>query len=91
METKRYKIIFKESVEKSFSKLDNSDKIKIKKWMDKNLYCTTNPRLHGKSLTGSLTGLWRYRVDKYRILVDIQEEILIILVVDIEKRDKVYK
>jgi mRNA interferase RelE/StbE len=50
-----------------------------------------NPRQQGKGLTGNLSGLWRYRVGDYRIVADIEDNVLVILVVDIEHRSKVYK
>ncbi len=35
-------------------------------------------------------GLWRYRVGKYRIICNIVEKRLVILVLRIAKRDEVY-
>ena len=33
-----------------------------------------NPRSRGKALTGNLSGLWRYRVENYRIICRIQDQ-----------------
>lgn len=46
-----------------------------------------DPRVRGKSLTG----VWRYRVGDYRILCDIDDGRLVILVVDLAHRREVYK
>lgn len=50
-----------------------------------------DPRSMGKSLTGNLTGLWRYRIGDYRIICDIEDGILLILVVEMAHRSVVYK
>jgi mRNA interferase RelE/StbE len=50
-----------------------------------------NPRSSGKALTGPLGGLWRYRVMDYRIICEIQDGSLCILVVTIGNRKSVYK
>ena len=50
-----------------------------------------DPRSRGKALTGHLAGLWRYRVGDYRILCDIEDDELVVLVVDTEHRSKVYR
>lgn len=44
-----------------------------------------DPRVRGKSLTGNLAGVWRYRVGDYRILCDIDDGRLVILVGKKEK------
>lgn len=50
-----------------------------------------DPRVRGKSLTGNLAGVWRYRVGDYRIVVDIEDDVLVILVVDVDHRSRVYR
>lgn len=50
-----------------------------------------DPRSMGKGLTGNLSGLWRYRVGDYRIVCDIEDGVLVILVVDVAHRSKAYK
>ena len=51
---------------------------------------TENPRIKGKALTSDLKGLWRYRVGDYRILADIQDDKIVILILDIGHRSKIY-
>ena len=45
-----------------------------------------DPRSIGKGLTGNLAGLWRYRVGNYRIICDIEDAVLVILVIDVAHR-----
>jgi len=49
-----------------------------------------DPRSKGKALKGELNHLWRYRVGNYRILAEIQDEELIVLVVRVSHRSNVY-
>ncbi|MBW3086730.1 hypothetical protein KEM60_02959 [Austwickia sp. TVS 96-490-7B] len=49
-----------------------------------------DPRVRGKALTGSLAGLWRYRVGDYRIICDLIEDRLVVLVIDIDHRSRIY-
>ncbi len=41
--------------------------------------------------TENKSGLWRYRVGDYRIVADIEDDVLVILVVDVDHRSKVYR
>lgn len=50
-----------------------------------------DPRSRGKVLTGNLAGVWRYRVGDYRILCDIEDGRLVVVVVDVAHRREVYK
>lgn len=63
----------------------------ILKWIQKNLIQTENPKLYGKELKGNLKSIWRYRVGNYRILVDIQDSTLVILILKIGHRREFYK
>ena len=49
-----------------------------------------NPYL-GKRLAGNLFGLWKLRIDKYRILYKIINNKLIIVIVEIGHRKNIYK
>jgi len=51
---------------------------------------TGDPRVRGRGLTGPLRGLWRYRVGDCRIICDIQDRRLIVLVLWVGRRDRVY-
>ena len=86
----KYKVIIREKAEKQLNKLDNSIKLKIMRYIKQNLFDTDNPKKFGKALRYNLKGFWRYRVENYRIIVKIEENELLILVVQIDKRDKIY-
>ncbi|MPV50734.1 type II toxin-antitoxin system mRNA interferase toxin, RelE/StbE family [Pseudactinotalea sp. HY160] len=50
-----------------------------------------SPRDRGAPLTGGLAGLWRYRVGDYRIICDLRDERLVVLVIEIGHRRGVYE
>jgi len=60
-------------------------------FMDKRIADLENPRLTGKVLTGPLGGLWRYRVGDFRVICDIQDTCLRVLVVQIGNRKEIYQ
>ncbi|MEK0337645.1 MAG: type II toxin-antitoxin system RelE/ParE family toxin [Nitrosopumilus sp.] len=81
-----YKIIFKSPAKRFIKKLDReTQKIILKKIRQ----LEKNPRL-GKPLVGSLSGLWRLRTYKYRVVYQIKNEELIIYVLNIGHRKEVY-
>lgn len=45
----------------------------------------------GKALTGNLAGLWRYRAGDYRIICDIEDDVLVVLDVDGAHRSRIYE
>lgn len=85
-----YKVQYKKNALKELSKMDKYAKLLIDKWIDKHLKDTTDPRQHGKALTGNKQGLWRYRVGDYRIVAQIIDDKVIILVITIKHRRNVY-
>lgn len=84
------RVEYAEDVRKQISKLDNSIKKRIFDYMDQ-IENLKNPRTRGKCLVGNFKGLWRYRVGDYRILCDIRDDELTVLVVDIAHRKEVYR
>ena len=51
-----------------------------------------NPRQTGKALRGERLGkLWRYRVGDYRVVCDLQDDRLVVLVVEVGHRREVYR
>jgi mRNA interferase RelE/StbE len=83
-------IRLEEEAKKQLKKLDFDTRKLIQNYINIKILSSNNPRKRGKALTGNKKGQWRYRVNKYRIVCRIQDEILTILVVKIGKRDQVY-
>jgi len=85
-----YQIVTTDKFDKSFKKLDKQTQKIIKAWIEKNLMGCENPRLHGKWLTANKSGQWRYRVGDYRILAEIRESKLILVLVEVGNRSRIY-
>ena len=85
-----WKIEVSAKADKSLRKLDRQVARKIVAALAE-LAELDDPRSRGKALTGNLAGLWRYRVGDYRLLCLIDDEVLVVLVVDVAHRSKVYR
>jgi mRNA interferase RelE/StbE len=57
---------------------------------DIELAVADDPRMLGRALRGELSEYWRYRVGDYRLVCEIQDDVLTVLVVRIAHRSKVY-
>ena len=75
---------------RDLKKLDKPTRLLIASWIEKNLVGCEDPRAHGKVLKGDRRGEWRYRVGDYRILANIQDDKILILVLKIGHRREVY-
>ena len=84
------RVVFSETASKQFKKLDKHIQIQIKDYIDK-LSHLSEPKSLGKSLKGSFSNLWRYRIGDYRIICEIQYEQILILVVRIGHRKDIYR
>ena len=79
------------SANDQLGKLDRRISNRIVSCMEDGVARLENPRLRGQALTGNLRGLWRYRVGNYRVVCDIQDEVLRVLVVEVGHRGQVYR
>ena len=86
----KYDVEYSKTAMNTIKKIDSSTSNLIRTWIEKNLMNTENPRIKGKALTGDLKGLWRYKVGDYRILAEIQDAKIVILILDIGHRSKIY-
>jgi mRNA interferase RelE/StbE len=59
--------------------------------MDERVARSDDPRALGKALRGSLGDLWRYRVGDFRVLCDVQDGVLTVLVLQIGNRREAYR
>lgn len=85
-----YQVQFSEKALRELKKLDKHTVMLIMAWIKKNLDGCTDPRVHGKGLTANRSGEWRYRVGDYRILAEINDDTITILVLSIGHRKNVY-
>ena len=77
--------------ERQLRKLDRPIQKRILDWLNDRIEGCKNPRHWGEPLKGDYAGLWRYRVGDYRILCDIQDQKIVVLVLTIGHRGQIYK
>ncbi|MGV2108356.1 type II toxin-antitoxin system RelE family toxin [Agrobacterium vitis] len=85
-------IEYLQSVQKTVRKLDPQTRKRLRDFLEQRLLEAEDPRQIGKPLKGSQLGqYWRYRVGDYRVICDIQDQRLVVLVVEIGHRSGVYR
>ncbi|CAB0785365.1 type II toxin-antitoxin system RelE/ParE family toxin [Corynebacterium diphtheriae bv. mitis] len=84
-----WEISFSPRAVKSFKKLDTGEQRRVSKFL-REVGALEDPRLQGKALTANKSGLWRWRVGDYRIIADIVDARVVVVVVDVGHRSKVY-
>lgn len=85
-----YQLVTTSKFDKAFKKFDRQTQRIIKAWIEKNLINTTNPRQHGKGLTANRRGEWRYRVGDYRILAEIKDNEIVLVLVNVAHCSEIY-
>jgi mRNA interferase RelE/StbE len=81
---------FDERAVKELRKLGKQAQRDIISYLDERIAVDEDPRRFGKGLRSDLAGLWRYRVGDYRIVCQIRDGELIVLVVTVGHRRDVY-
>ena len=85
-----WKISIDSRAKKELNKLDKFAQKKIITYLKTKIETSENPRLFGKALQGNKKGLWRYRVENYRLICQILDDELLILVVKVGHRKNIY-
>jgi mRNA interferase RelE/StbE len=84
-------IKYTESSSKQLKKLDQQTALRVLNYMDERVAVLANPRSLGKNLKGPKMGeYWRYRVGDIRVICNIVDGQLTVLVVEIGNRREVY-
>jgi mRNA interferase RelE/StbE len=76
---------------KQITKLEQQAQKSIVRFLRERLAGADNPRQWGRALQGEKRGLWRYRVGDYRMICDIQDQKITILVLEVGHRKDVYR
>lgn len=85
-----FRLCLSERAKKQLEQMGHYQARLLLDWMQARLDGIENPRAFGKALTGTKHGFWRYRAGNYRIICDIQDELLVILAISIGHRKHVY-
>lgn len=82
-----YSLKIKQSALKELRKLDKPDRNRLIEAIDK---LSENPHV-GKLLKGEFSGLRRLRVGSYRVVYEINEEEVLVLVLRVAHRKEIYR
>jgi mRNA interferase RelE/StbE len=86
-----YSVLYTAQAAKQLKKLDQQTAKLIYAWIEKNLEGCENPRRLGKALAANHSNQWRYRIGDYRLLADIIDEKITILILSVGHRRDIYK
>ena len=86
-----WRVSFSPAAEKALGKLGRTAQVDILRYLKTRIAVSEDPRRFGKALTGGLAGLWRYRVQDYRIICQIKDAEITVLVLNIGNRRDIYK
>lgn len=84
-------VVFSKNAIKQLKKLDKQIAKMLLLWIEKNLNNINDPRSIGKGLVGNNKKIWKYHIGNYRLLCNIQDNKLLILVIDAGHRKDIYK
>jgi mRNA interferase RelE/StbE len=82
---------FDDAAARELRKLDRQIQQEILRYLRERIATPEDPRRFGKALSHDLTGLWRYRIRDYRLICQIQNNQLLVLVVRVSHRKDVYR
>jgi mRNA interferase RelE/StbE len=83
-------INFTEVALKQLKKLDKQTTKRIIDYLEKRISTAEEPKQQGKAFAHNKSGLWRYRVGDYRVICQINDETITILVLEIGHRKDIY-
>ncbi len=86
----KYSVDYTSKAAKQLDKLDMPVRKRLQGWIRKYLKDCENPRAYGKALKGKFQGLWRYAIGDYRLIADIQDNKIIIVITEVGHRSSIY-
>ena len=80
------------AAEKELDKISSIARTRILRFLTERVAALENPRQLGQALAGKkFHGIWKYRVGDYRILAEIKDSMVTILVIEVGHRREVYR
>jgi mRNA interferase RelE/StbE len=87
-----YAVELSESADRELGKLDAQHRKRILNFLRERVAKREDPRGIGEALHGSQLGeFWKYRVGDYRLISKIDDDRLVVLVLRIGHRGKIYR
>ncbi|HEX3731390.1 MAG TPA: type II toxin-antitoxin system RelE/ParE family toxin [Mycobacteriales bacterium] len=87
-----YKVELVEEMQRDLAKLDRQVARRILTFLNERVATLDDPRSLGEPLKGSRLGdLWKYRVGDWRVIAEIQDESVCVLILQIGHRREIYR
>ena len=85
-----WRIEVTDTARKQLAKLDHQVQSEIVRYLRERICTDEDPRRYGAPLRKELAGRWKYRVGAYRLICEIQDEKVLVLILMVGHRSKVY-
>ena len=85
-----WRVEFDPDAARELRKLGHESRRLILRYLRERIATAENPRRFGHVLLGDLKDLWQYRVGDYRIVADIRDKEILVMVVKLGHRRDVY-
>ena len=82
---------FDDRARRELRKLDAKVQQTILRYLRERIAVAEDPRRFGKPLRRNLAGLWRYRVEDYRLICRLEDERVVVLVLQVGHHRDVYE
>jgi len=87
-----YSVELAESADRELAKLDTQHRKRILKFLQERVAKLDDPPSIGEALHGSQLGeFWKYRAGDYRLICKIEDDRLVVLVLRVGHRKKIYR
>lgn len=85
-----WRIEITDTAKKQLAKLDHQVQTEIVRYLREKISTDDDPRRYGAPLRKELADRWKYRVGAYRLICEIQDEKILVLLLMLGHRSKVY-
>lgn len=89
--TGKWQVAWDERALKELKKIDKQAQSDIIGYLKNRIVTEESPRRFGKALVGNKAGLWRYRIKDYRLICNIEDGNLVVLVLRASHRKNIYE
>ena len=86
-----WKVEFDPHALKELSRLARPVQHRILRFLHERIQTEQDPRRHGGPLHGSKGNLWKYRIGDYRLICDIRDDMIVVLVLRVGHRREIYR
>ena len=85
-----WRVEISDTARRALKKLGKQAQKEILDYLKQRIETAENPQRFGSPLRRSLAGLWRYRIGDYRVICEIRQSEVVVLVLRVGHRSKVY-